>query len=371
LLRNGRVSESLDVLQYMEYQGIAPSEVMYTSLITSAGKLVELENKKKWQYEKRLRQKQAEVEAAADEQDTKRTNSTEFGMSSNSGEDKAIKVYTELMKSVMRGTPKRVTAAASTSTTTVDLSSNESPNKQTTKWITKGDEEESTTLLFKVFLIYQEMKAAGAKPDLACYNALLRACARAGDIGRSQDVMDQIQSSGLEPNDRSWREMIRTAGKARRSDVAESTWEAALDYRGSNDEHKKPVKWEPSVETFCALVFAYLRHASSLDPNNDQLQRQSLYEKVVFMYKDILKVNNRLGADMIDENRLHANKRTMLMVLRAVVVLENTYGSNGDSEKQELMRDTGKFIISLECLYEGFMSKDRATKKALKIASSW
>mmetsp|Transcript_18886 Transcript_18886/g.22678 ORF Transcript_18886/g.22678 Transcript_18886/m.22678 type:complete len:139 (+) Transcript_18886:276-692(+) len=134
---------------------------------------------------------------------------------------------------------------------------------------------------------------------------------------------------------------------------------------------KKPVKWEPSVETFGALVFAYLRHASSLDPNTDQLQRQSLYEKVVFMYKDILEANDRLGADMIDENRLHENKRTMLMVLRAVVLLENAYCSNGDSEKQELMRDVGKSIISLECLYEGFMSRDRATKKALKIASSW
>jgi len=332
--------------------------------------LVELENKKKWQYEKRLRQKQAELEAAADGQDN-RTNSTEYGMSSNTGEDKAIKVYTELMKSVMRGTPKRVTASASTTATTMDLLSNKSPNRQTTKWITKGDEEESTTLLFKVFLIYQEMKAAGAKPDLACYNALLRACSRAGDIGRSQDVMDQIRSSGLDPNDGSWREMIRTAGKARRSDVAESTWQAALDYRGTNDEHKKPVKWEPSVETFGALVFAYLRHASSLDPNTDQLQRQSLYEKVVFMYKDILEANDRLGADMIDENRLHENKRTMLMVLRAVVLLENAYCSNGDSEKQELMRDVGKSIISLECLYEGFMSRDRATKKALKIASSW
>ena len=39
------------------------------------------------------------------------------------------------------------------------------------------------------------MKAAGATPDLACYNALLRACARAGDVKRDRDTFERLKSA--------------------------------------------------------------------------------------------------------------------------------------------------------------------------------
>ena len=45
LVKHGRTADALKVLQYMEEHGIRPSEVMYTSLMTSAGNLAQLENR--------------------------------------------------------------------------------------------------------------------------------------------------------------------------------------------------------------------------------------------------------------------------------------------------------------------------------------
>jgi pentatricopeptide repeat protein len=97
LLRNGRTAETLDVLRYMKRQGIVPSEVMYTSLMTHAGRLVQIENKKPL-------------------------------LEDTTHDGKAIEVYTELIKSLMQGTDAK---------------------KHT----------DSNALLLKVFLVFQEMKA--------------------------------------------------------------------------------------------------------------------------------------------------------------------------------------------------------------------
>ena len=136
LLRVGRTAETLQVLRYMKNEGIVPSEVMYTSLMTRADRLVQMEN-----------QVPLDKKVAAEESDTK-----------------AIEVYTELMMSLMEAAGKQ-------------------RNVRRTK---ESAHDDSNTLLLKVFLVFQQMRAAGAEPDLACYNVLLRACARAGDISRAQ-----------------------------------------------------------------------------------------------------------------------------------------------------------------------------------------
>jgi pentatricopeptide repeat protein len=80
LLKNGRTAETLEVLRYMKREGIVPSEVMYTSLMTSAEKLVQIENQ---------------------------SPSVEKGDTSDVDDStKAIEVYTELMMSLMQGNNK-------------------------------------------------------------------------------------------------------------------------------------------------------------------------------------------------------------------------------------------------------------------------
>lgn len=69
-------------------------------------------------------------------------------------------------------------------------------------------------MLVKVFLVFQQMKASGATPDIACYNALLKACARAGEFHHGMRVMKGLQiMDDLHPNDESWQELLLAASK--------------------------------------------------------------------------------------------------------------------------------------------------------------
>ena len=299
LLRNGRTAETLDVLRYMKRKGIVPSEVMYTSLMTHAGRLVQIENKKPL-------------------------------LEDTTHDRKAIEVYTELIKSLMQGTDAR---------------------KHT----------DSNALLLKVFLVFQEMKAVGATPDLACYNALLRACARAGDVNKALDVMRRIRQDGLHPNDTSWRELIRAAGKARRSDLAEEIWTMALKYRGDDDH---PVMWRPTALSFGALASAYLRD----DGNN----RRGMYEKVITMYNDVLLERQERRLHLVGVDALHENPRSMLLVLQAIVSLVDLTPENA-----QVLRRLATSIVQLDCFAANgapsphLLRDNHAAARALQVSRSW
>jgi pentatricopeptide repeat protein len=303
LLKNGRTAETLEVLRYMKSQGIVPSEVMYTSLMTSAEKLVKIEN-----------------QTPLDE-DTPENDST-----------KAIEVYTELMRSLMK--PKYGT--------------------------------DSDSLLVKVFLVFQEMKAVGATPDLACYNALLRACARAGDFNMGKDVLQRIRNDGLHPNDTSWRELIRAAAKTRQSNLAESIWSTACEYRGDDDE---PASWQPSPESFGALASAYLIHASFTENVEEKKQ---LYKKVITMYQDVAIGTQDRRLHLIDRDSLQENPRSMLLVLQAIVGLADL------TDNPKILRDLAASIVQLDCFASKgaaplphFINDNGAASRALQISRSW
>lgn len=299
LLRNGRTAETLDVLRYMKRQGIVPSEVMYTSLMTHAGRLVQIENKKPL-------------------------------LEATTHDGKAIEVYTELIKSLMQGTDAK---------------------KHT----------DSNALLLKVFLVFQEMKAVGATADLACYNALLRACAQAGDVNKALDVIRRIRQDGLHPNDTSWRELIRAAGKARRSDVVEDMWTMALQYQGDDDH---PVMWRPTAVSFGALASAYLRD----DGNN----KREMYQKVITMYKDVLLEREERRLHLVGLEALHGNPRSMLLVLQAIVGLVDLAPENA-----QVLRHLATSIVQLDCFAANgapsphLLRDNHAATRALQVSRSW
>jgi pentatricopeptide repeat protein len=303
LLRNGRTAETLDVLRHMKRNGIVPSEVMYTSLMTHAGSLVQIENKKPL-------------------------------LKDTTVDGKAIEVYTELITSLMQG-------------------------NQAKKHI------DSNALLVKVFLVFQEMKEVGATPDLACYNALLRACARAGDVHKAHDVLKRIRQDGLHPNDTSWRELIRAAGKARRSDLAEATWIMAVQYRGDDDQ---PIMWRPSVESFGALVLAYLRDDSDDD------EKEKMYQKVITMYKDVLLQKEDRRLHLVGREALHENAQSMLLVLQAIVGLADL---TPGKKMPQILRDLATSIVQLDCFTADgapsphLLRDNRAATRALQISRSW
>jgi pentatricopeptide repeat protein len=346
LLRAGRTADTLDVLVYMKEKGIAPSEVMYSSLISRAERLVQTENRQQGRYQQRS--SGSGSSSRVSEEDTLVPGVDE------AGDTKAIEVYTALMKSLVDG------GHGSSSSSIKDKKAPKEPQS-----------EDSNTLLLKVFLVFQEMKTAGAQPDLACYNALLKACARAGDMTNAQDVLAQMQVAGFDPNDSSWREMIRAAGKVQRSDLAESIWKSALSYRyitSKNKADEPRMQWTPSVESLASLLSVYLRQASK--HNVDTSERRQLSERVVTLYEDVLYGHKAMGMDRIDLNQLLDSQRTMMLILQGIISLEGLHCY--DEKRQRELRIMATAILQLSC-FEGLESQRLAwaSYQALEKAKAW
>jgi len=332
LLRAGRTAETLDVLRYMKEEGIEPSEVMYTSLMTSAGRMAKMERK------------------------DRRHGEGGFGGMNDEDLDAgaAIEVYTELMSSLLHASKSSFNA----------------PKHKKRRVSKQQGQADSNALLLRVFLVFQEMRAAGVQPDLACYNSLLRACSRAGDIDRMADVMKRIVADGLDPNDISWRETIKGAARAGRSDIAERYWDDALSYE-SRSRNEDYVPWKPNALAFEALADAYMREAALAPSHSEKLQ---LYAKIVSMYEDVLG-----GMSEVDIFELHENQRAMLMVLRAAVSLELAHDRNAfdsaevDTTRSRSTKELATDIVSLESLQQQLSPTfaDAKTMKALALAKVW
>lgn len=317
----------------MKEAGIEPSEVMYTSLMTSAGRMAQNE----------------------------RRNLHPRGFGGMTEEDldeaAATEVYTELMGSLLD----------------LSASSTSRKHKRTRHKSSKQQgQSDSNAVLLRVFLVFQEMLASGVKPDLACYNSLLRACSRSGDIRRMTDVMKRIASDGLDPNEVSWRQLIKGAAAAGRSDLAEQYWNDALSYVGRDEGY---VAWTPNTLAFKGLIDAYMREAAQAPSH---LARRELYAKLVSAYEDVLFSEDDRGLSAIDVLELHENPRLMLMILRAAVSLELARSEDESDEFGTGFRSGGpkelaRNITKLESMQQKLWpyTGDAKTMKALHLAQVW
>jgi pentatricopeptide repeat protein len=300
LLRAGRTADTLDVLRFMKANGIEPTDVMYTSLMTRAEGLARMESKSPPQ---RQRYRDSSLRPTL------------------GSETKAIELYTELMSSLVES----------------------GRNRQLSRGGSSGKRKDK--LLLDVFLVFQEMKASGTDPDLACYNALLRACARAGDFGRAQDVLKQILKAGLEPNDASWRQLIRAASNIHRSDFAIEIWKQGLSFRSRRLVVDEPTMlWKPSDESFGALLLAHLQHAAASESLHTKVY---LYGCVLDLFDALLLGDEKLGLNRIDPNLVLESQRNMLLVLQAIVALHDLCE---DESKQESIVNMACSILQLDCL---------------------
>ena len=347
LLRGGRTAETLDVLRYMKRAGIPPSEVMYTSLMSRAEKLLETERKySEWPKERPdhpLHPPVRETAVLADDCLPK------------SESTKAIEVYTELIDSLVKSNGK------STSSKAGRYPSQDSKSLQ----------------LLKVFLVFQEMKTTGVKVDVPCYNALLRACAQAGDVQRAQDVIGTMQREEVDPNDTSWRLLLRSAlssdtchGNSEKQDsldrvqLAEDIWKQGLSYRKNRslriDEPLPTSKWIPSVDTFLSLISVYWTEAELSTSNDQRLRRRLCLNRIVQHYENILMSRNDdgMGMNRIDVNRLLESQRAMLAILQAIVTLENDMLCHVDEasesieykdQRRRTLRTMAISILELQC----------------------
>lgn len=310
-----RMTETLEVLQYMKREGLVPGEVMYTSLMGIALTLAERENAsvvRKDGLQVRL------IDAFA-----KRGN---LGLAES--EDKSsesIVLYTELMRCLVH--------------------------------------DGSDDMLLKVFLVFQEMRNAGATPDVACYNSLLRACALNGDIEKAQDMLQRMDADGIEPNRSSWREALRAARRARRSDAADSIWKRAVACR-----KRDSTPLVPKASDVELLLSVYV---SELGGTSDHGARSLLNEKIMSLYEGILSKSEERGfhQESLSVDEIEAKQEFMLAVLRAAVSNE-LHGSTDDDRRHA--RELACEIAGLEIFQKMLpLGADRASKKALSLAQNW
>jgi len=300
-LSEGRwyVNELLDILRFMKEQGIVPTEVMYTSLMRHAESMTVLENI--IEGNKRRKNRRGEIISFVDGDST--LSPLQLEQSSpikrildTQASTKAIDLYTQLMLSLISPSSNSSSATVSTN---------------------KGSDSKST--LLKVFLVFQQMRAAGTEPDLASYNALLGACSRAGDISRFFDVLKRIHNDGLIPDNTSWKEMVRGIGKT--SDVAGviEMWKWALSYRGIESGNSLIQTWIPNIDAFEALLQACWKRATN-DVSMEERRRLFQFIKNFYLEAKDKKVGN-MGLNTINIDLIHSSRKAMPIITEVYTTL--------------------------------------------------
>jgi pentatricopeptide repeat protein len=396
LLRYGRTAETLKVLEYMKQKGIIPSEVMYTSLMSSACRMAENENKLRWKEEEEV----GEIES-------KRQGEEEKGgewinnlscRTPNSDSTKAIEVYTALMKTLMEEK-------------SIVLKTKIQDNSEI------NDSNIKHTRLVKVFLVFQQMKALGTKPDIACYNVLLRACAQAGDGKHAMEILKMMIAENdhrVIPNSKSFREALKASERSGRSDWAEWIWQTGLSISNLTEKNhhnhhhpRQPIQqmtmlisdssnntnakmnmisvvdsWKPTSECLAILLGSYLREASNC--HEFPIKRKKLYQTIILLYKDSMTGSSKR---IMDKEYWIQSSRVLGIVLRAIVCLDSLHLEEQDTEQTisqtktkrssasstaTTLRRIAISILSFEVWKkEDIYQLDAKTSKALKHVERW
>jgi len=421
LLKQGRTAESLDVLRYMKSSNLQPSKYMYTSLMTYASRLAGLEqqgrsHRTEHHYSsprKRAdpnlnaqrvaasKQEQEDIDIATnrpwpslsdsstpnqnDSASEEKDRDTKNNGSKSEGEDdtKAVDIYSELMSTLI-----------ATTKTNQRMSK---PNKSKTS---PNAAVAASNELYQVTLVFREMQASGVVPDLGSYNTLLRSCANSGDIDRAQEILKEIQDSAvdLEPTDRTWRTIVRAAGKAKRSDMVLKTWKSAVADMGNHSERDpkdgsfEATRWKAfreaslsatstapntskrrknnlSVQTFRTFLTALLVCAWDLR-KSDRYTSIELYRIVIKCYNALRSCSSSpkessstvstnpstsyMGMHLLDFNAAMQNQQIMASILQAVVNLESLLEE--EDEWKGKLKTLGVSIAKTSCLSETLRS---------------
>lgn len=92
----------------------------------------------------------------------------------------------------------------------------ETPTRESKKEV--ENENPAVDNLFRVFLVFQEMRSRGVRPDLRAYNALVNACADVGELDRALEVVrqmvDEDEGGGLQPDAVTYTSLIKAAARA-------------------------------------------------------------------------------------------------------------------------------------------------------------
>lgn len=116
--------------------------------------------------------------------------------------------------------------------------------------------------LFRLYLVFQEMRASGVQPDTAAYNTLINACASGGDIERALEAVKAMQSEGVKLDAITYTSLIKACGingGPGTIALAEELFEAMQQRTNHFSSYT-----EPTELTFQRLMQAHLRGDASV-----------------------------------------------------------------------------------------------------------
>ena len=87
----------------------------------------------------------------------------------------------------------------------------------------------------------------------ATTTVMTRACTLNGDLERTWDLLRWMKADGIEPTRNTWRWTLKVAKKARRLDVADSIWDAAMAYPS-----RDVAPFEPQASDVALLMSVYI-----------------------------------------------------------------------------------------------------------------
>lgn len=117
--------------------------------------------------------------------------------------------------------------------------------------------------LFRLYLVFQEMRASGIKPDTGVFNTLINACAVAGDIEKALETVQVMQSEGISPDVITYTSLIKACvinGGSKVTSIAEDLFETMQQRTNHFSSYV-----EPNELTYLHLMNAHLQNKEKIN----------------------------------------------------------------------------------------------------------
>lgn len=125
--------------------------------------------------------------------------------------------------------------------------------------------------LFRLYLVFQEMRDSGVQPDIVAYNMLINAAAGAGALDNVLETVEMMQREGVSPDVITYTSIIKAAGINGGPGTVALAEEIFATMQQRTNHFSSYV--EPSLLTFERLIQTHMRAkvaASSLSPSQQK-----------------------------------------------------------------------------------------------------
>lgn len=315
-LKQGEVDRALSVLNDMRQHGVALTQITYTSLMCELTKLKRYDliqeltsdpsgkkNKSDTSQNKEFNTLQNQVNKEANVRDTQVISSSqnpssqlsssgyvtpsssfgrrvmEYEALKREGRAPAPEFFQTLMKTLYSETLQRPPITISPTTTTsgtntgattpvlidsrvtdslpISVHTDSKTAISSTSTSASGSNTRRTDDLFRLYLVFQEMRGSGVQPDIVAYNMLINAAAGAGALDNVLETVETMQREGISPDVITYTSIIKAAGINGGHGMVSLAEEIFETMQQRTNHFSSYV--EPSLLTFERLIQTHLR----------------------------------------------------------------------------------------------------------------